>query len=245
MWNDRYALGVGLGAWHFLSPLSCVFSSLGVAVDPLSMVRPSPLCLSAFSLSSCAENPLKGATILPSKPGAAAPSPQPKIPNFHLVWMVRLHLIPLPEWCSCQSFSLMVRPSSFLFLPFSFIFFLDQRDSSLKKKTNQPSYLPFQNVGSLNSMCCPIHLSKTIRSFSTTQHFFSFLTCWKFPFQNHVFSLHSSAFFPVDSTDMERPLTSLNMNLPFVYIHVEFSSSKVRVFPRESIAAWGPSCKIK
>ena len=49
----------------------------------LSMVHPSLLWLSAFSPSPRAENPLKGAT---------APPPQPKIPNFPLVWMVRLSI---------------------------------------------------------------------------------------------------------------------------------------------------------
>ena len=86
----------------------------------------------------------------------------------------------------------------FHFLLFSLlIFFLNQRDSSIpkKKKTSQPPYLPFQNVGSLTFTCCPIHLSKTICSLSTAPHFFSFLMCWKFPFQNRVFLLHNSAFF--------------------------------------------------
>ena len=99
---------------------------------------------------------------------------------------------------------------------------------------------------------------------------FSHLHVLPYPsFQNHMFPLHNSTFFflslraknflsktmcslstaqrffPVDSTNMEKPLTNLNMTLPSVYIHAKFCSSKVRVFPRESIAAWGPSCKIK
>ena len=132
---------------HLSNHFSLVFFSLGAAADPLSMVRPSPLWLSAFSPSLRAENPLKGVIVLPPKPSAIAPPPQPKIPNFPIVWMVRLHLIPLPEWCSCQFLSPMVRASFLLFLS-SNIFFRPAWFFPQKKKLVNPitcsSYLfPF------------------------------------------------------------------------------------------------------
>ena len=83
-------------------------------------------------------------------------------------------------WITLSLFLSSIKPplnGAFLFFSFllSLNLFLDQRDSSLpKKKTSQPSYLPFQKIGSLTSTCYPIHLSKTICSLSTTQHFFFF-----------------------------------------------------------------------
>ena len=88
-------------------------------------------------------------------------------------------------WITLNLFLSSIKPplnGAFLFFfLLSLNLFLDQRDSSLpKKKTSQPSYLPFQKIGSLTSTCYPIHLSKTMRSLSTAQHFFLLtLPTWK------------------------------------------------------------------
>ena len=158
----------------------------------VALLNGTPLTLKLmwlFSSQWCASHLKTHEVVLFKKKKKNPPSPffnhpqsflRPR-PNLSTCWKWKnRQQSPLSYfWITFNLFLSSIKPplnGAFLFFfLLSLNLFLDQRDSSLpKKKTSQPSYLPFQKIGSLSSTCYPIHLSKTICSLSTTQHFFFF-----------------------------------------------------------------------